>query len=360
MYTERTNYYAKLGRRTDVLRIRRKASRVRIDLGLQAGTISQKVEADGEGPDVQWECHFPTAEVHKADLEARAASTDFEAVRAEMQSVIDRFERHVLERDRSVDWAGDVPLDGVPIAPQEHTFDSNGLSLKGYLYLPPGSGPFPCMVTNHGSTIHQGTTDVCRPAVAATLMSWGVASFHPHRRGYGNSPGRAWRDEVPAEFGSPDYDKQLVARIDRESDDVVAALGYVGGLPQIDADHIGVTGSSFGGINTLLAASKSDRFRCAVEFAGAAMNWERTPGLRALMESAAHELTQPIFFIQAANDYSVGPTRDLTAALAGTDKVVESRIYPAFGITNDEGHLFERNGTMIWGNDVRRFLEHWL
>ena len=108
MYTERTNYYAKPGRRADVLRIRRQASRVRVDLGLQAGTISQKVEADSEGPDVQWECHFLTAEEHKADLAARAASADFEAVRAEMQTVIDRFERHVLERDRSAetaDWA---------------------------------------------------------------------------------------------------------------------------------------------------------------------------------------------------------------------------------------------------------------
>ena len=40
-------------------------------------------------------------------------------------------------------------------------------------------------------------------------------------------------------------------------------------------------GSSFGGINTLFAAAKTDRFRCAVEFAGAAMNWDRTPALRA-------------------------------------------------------------------------------
>src|SRR5207302_4854544 len=140
------------------------------------------------------------------------------------------------------------------------------------------------------------------------LMSWGIASFLPHRRGYGNSPGRAWREDVAAEPGTPDYDRQLAARLDAESDDVIAALAFVAALPDIRADHVGVMGSSFGGVNTLLAAAKTDRFRCAVEFAGAAMNWEKAPSLREKMLAAARSAKPPIFFIQAANDYSVAPT----------------------------------------------------
>ena len=61
-----------------------------------------------------------------------------------------------------------------------------------------------------------------RPSVAATLLSWGIASFLPQRRGYGNSPGPAWRQDVTAPHGSDDYDAQLVRRLDRESDDVLA------------------------------------------------------------------------------------------------------------------------------------------
>src|SRR6185437_5634626 len=112
---------------------------------------------------------------------------------------------------------------------------------------------------------------------------WGIASFLPHRRGYGASEGTAWRDDVSAEYGTDDYDRQLAARLDAESDDVLAALAVVSKLPEIDARHIGVMGSSFGGTTTLLAASKTDRFTCAIDFAGAAMNWDRTPGLRQLM-----------------------------------------------------------------------------
>ena len=363
MIIERTNYWAKPGRRDEVLRVRRQASAVRRQLGLPMGTIFVKQNADDDGPDVQWECAFASRATNEADMAARAASADFDTARGAMQAVTDRFERHLIARapiDEAAHWAGNVDLTGHAIAPREVHFPSGDLSLAGYLYVPPGAGPFPCMITNHGSTIDQGTTDVCRPAVAATLMHWGIASFLPHRRGYGNSPGPAWRQEVPGDFGSPAYDEQLVGRLDHESDDVVAGLAHLQTVPQIIADHIGVMGSSFGGINTLLAAAKAPALRCAVEFAGAAMNWERTPLLRQLMADAARSLTQPIFFIQAENDYSTGPTRDLAAALADTDVVAEAKIYPAFGLTKDEGHVFERNGTMIWGPDVRRFLERWL
>lgn len=257
-------------------------------------------------------------------------------------------------------WAGDADLRGLPIVPRQVAFRSGEYELAGFLFVPPGEGPFACMVYNHGSGVHQGSDDLCKPSVAATLMSWGIAGFMPHRRGYGNSPGPGWRDEVTGEFGTEEYDTQLVARLDRESDDVVAALDLLESLPEIDRDHFGVMGSSFGGINTLLAASKTDRFRCAVEFAGAAMNWERTPRLREYMIAAARRLTQPIFFIQAENDFSIRPTLELAAALEGSDKVVEAKVFPAFGLSNWEGHLFERNGTMIWGPEVRRFLRRWL
>ena len=37
-----------------------------------------------------------------------------------------------------------------------------------------------------------------------------------------------------------------------------------------------------------------------------------------------------------------------------------SKIYPAFGINPNEGHLFESRGAQIWAADVRHFLERYL
>jgi dipeptidyl aminopeptidase/acylaminoacyl peptidase len=360
---ERTHYFVKPGCAARMLEARRRACAVRLSIGLPAGEIFVKQPGgDGSEADVTWQCAFPDAAVQAADLAARGASPAFEAVRSQVRELIDRFERQVYA---AVDLGlpnrmRTTPLAGRAVQPREIAFTSGGYALKGWLHLPPGEGPFPCLITNHGSGIEKGTEDISRPGTASLLMSWGVASFLPHRRGYGASAGPGWREDASAPFGTDEYDRQIAARLESESEDVIAALDVVAALPEIDAHHIGVMGSSFGGTTTLLAASRTERLRCGVEFAGAAMNWDRTPALRKLMLDAARRLTQPIFFIQAANDYSVRPTRELAAALEGTGKIVQSKIYPAFGVNNHEGHRLEVYGPTIWSADVRLFLERYL
>jgi dienelactone hydrolase len=363
MFIERTYYFSKPGKERETLAVRRKACRIRVELGLQAGTVYTRADANEPNhPDVTWEGAFATLAEREADLAARSASPAFEAIRAEMRACIDRFERYFFELAPTElpNAVGARDLTGHSLAPRELTFRSGPHMLKGYLFLPPGAGPFPCVISNHGSTIAQGTLDVSRPGSAAMLMSWGIAWFLPHRHGYGNSPGPAWRSEVSAKPGTGEYDAQLAARLDRESDDVLAALDCMRERREIMRDHIGVMGSSFGGVNTLLATAKSDRFRCAIEFAGAAMNWEIAPSLREKMLAAARSAAPPIFFIQAANDYSTAPTPALAEARKAAGKPVQSAVYPAFGANADEGHLLERSGFALWGKDVRRFLERYL
>jgi dienelactone hydrolase len=361
MWVERTAYFAKPGMTSEVLETRRRASAVRAAIGLPVGNIF--VSAGGDGPDVRWECYFPTAAAHAADLAARAASAEFETVRVRMRALLARFERAVEQIDVISPLANGMVAHGLrdqPLVPQEIAFRSGNYVLKGYFYTPPGMGASPCMVLNHGSGIDKGTLDISRPGTASLLASWGIASFLPHRHGYGNSEGPGWREEVSSEFGTPEYDAQLAARLDRESEDVLAACEIVAALPDVRADHIGVMGSSFGGVNTLLSAAKSKRFRCAVEFAGAAMNWDRTPGLRKLMTEAALKLTIPIFFIQAENDYSIRPTRELAQSLEESGVAFQAKVFPAFGFNAHEGHLFERDGARLWGPEVRQFLERYL
>ena len=361
MITERTIYLPKPGQFEAVLATRQKASAVRRGIGLRPGEIFVEHDMEGTPRRVQWQLAFADDARHAADLAARDASPAFEAVRGEMRALIDSFDRQIL---RPAPQAGSAlrptALNGLAIRPEEMRFTSDGRELAGFFYRPPGEGPFPLMVTNHGSSIAQGTQDLCRPGVAALLMSWGIASFLPHRRGYGNSPGTPWREDVSADYGTDAYDAQLAARLDAESDDVIAARAFAADLPGVDAAHTGVMGSSFGGTVTLLAAAKEPAFRCAVEFAGAAMNWDRTPGLRAMMHKAAARLSQPTFFIQAENDYSTRPTTELAAGLEGTGKTIRARVFPPLGISRDEGHFFYRDGTLLWGPDVRDFLEEHL
>lgn len=361
MIVERTHYYAKPGQSDAVLAVRRKACDVRVAMGLSAGTIRVKVDPSADGPDVAWECAFPSQEAHRADLDARARSADFEFVRAEIRETIDRFERLVEERVAGAEgWGGDIDVATLSYVPAVHEFTSGPCRLQGFLFVPPGDGPFPCMIYNHGSGVLEGHEDNATPGIAILLNSWGIACFFPHRRGYGFSPGPDWRSECSAPAFSPEYNVQLVKRLAGECDDVLAAFAYLATLPRIAPARIGVMGSSFGGVNTLLAASRQPGFRCAIEFAGAAMNWDRNPTIAAYMIESAKKVRVPIFFVQAANDFSIRPTIEIAAALAGTDVPFETKIYPAFGHTPNEGHFLAGRGPLVWGPDVRRFLERHL
>lgn len=359
MLVERTHYYAKPGRAAEVLATRRRASEIRVALGLPPGRILAKADPGSEGPDVTWECGFRDATAHARDLEARGRSPEFAAVRARMTALIDRFERLVLvEDDAASAEAG--PDAARPVVPAEVRVATDGRALAAYLYVPPGPGPFPGLVLSHGSSIHPGSSDFCRPGTAAVLTAWGYAVLLPHRRGYGNSEGPTWRQEVTAEFGTVEYDRALAARLGREAEDVVAAVDWLASRPEVAADRLGLIGSSFGGVMSLLAAARCPRLRCAVDFAGAAMNWERTPTLRATMLEAARQVAVPVALVQAENDYSAAPTRELAAELRRHGKLHAARVFPAFGLTADEGHLFFQNGASIWGPWVRAFLDRWL
>src|SRR5262245_25506269 len=97
MIVERTHYFAKPGLAAEVLDMRRKASAVRVSIGLPACEIFVKhPSGDGSEPDVAWQCAFADAAAHAADLAARAASAEFESVRARMRTLYARFERQVF------------------------------------------------------------------------------------------------------------------------------------------------------------------------------------------------------------------------------------------------------------------------
>src|SRR5215510_9869660 len=88
MIVERTQYFAKPGLAAEVLDLRRKASAVRLSIGLPGG--------DGSEPDVAWQCTFADVAARDADLAARAASAEFESVRVQMRKLYARFERQVF------------------------------------------------------------------------------------------------------------------------------------------------------------------------------------------------------------------------------------------------------------------------
>lgn len=132
---------------------------------------------------------------------------------------------------------GEVRAERLPLREKAAAFRSGEAELRGRLILPDGPGPHPAVVLVHGSEKD-----------AATVFSHEGWLLAPHgisvlifdKRGTGSSEGKFGMD-----FG------QL-------SDDVVAAVEWLRGQPEIDRDRIGLAGYSQGGWISPLAASKTD------------------------------------------------------------------------------------------------------
>ena len=238
---------------------------------------------------------------------------------------------------------------------------ADGAELHGYFYLPAGRGPgpFPAVLWNHGSERFPGW----QPELAAFYTANGFAFFIPHRRGQGQSgaAGPYIVDRQPSKLATvvtgASAGRKIVALHEEANHDVEAALAWLKARPDIDPGRIVMSGVSFGGIQTLLAAEKGLGVRAFAAFAPGAMSWRWVTGLDARLEAAVQHARAPVLIVQAQNDYNLAPSEVLGPLLekAGKGRAV---VFPAFGTTEQEGHgafACRAEGTAVWGATVLAF-----
>ena len=241
---------------------------------------------------------------------------------------------------------------GQSTRPEEVTFPSGKLTLHGFIYRPQGNGPFPVILYNHGSEQNPGT----KPALGAFFSSKGYVFFVPHRRGHGRSPYDSFVESLRAQGAGG-----AIALHETHLEDQLAGLSYLKTLSEVDSQRIAVAGCSYGGIQTVLAveanAEQKLGLRAAIDFAGGAMSW-RSFSLRDRMIRAVSKADIPVLFIQAENDYDLGPSKTLAGELERLSKPHNLLIFPPYGNTREEGHgVFCTQATNIWGPAVSSFLD---
>ena len=241
----------------------------------------------------------------------------------------------------------------------EVSFESGGLTLKGFLYKPAGAGPFPAVLWNHGSEKQPGW----QPELAAFYNSRGFVFFIPHRHGHGRSPGEYIVDRQRKFEEAHPNDREAVWKdqvrlLDEYNPDVAAAVAWLKAQPYVDQSRIVMSGCSYGGIQTLLSVEKGMGVRGFIPFAPAAMSWANVELRKRLLRSVK-KAKAPLFLLQAENDYSTGPSEVLGAAIRQRGAPNQAKLYPAFGTTNQQGHgafACWDIGTRIWGADVMAFI----
>jgi dienelactone hydrolase len=191
----------------------------------------------------------------------------------------------------------------------------------------------------------------------------GYVFLYPLRRGTGlsadqgtNSADR-WDSALVA--GGEEARNRLQLRLleTDELNDAFAGLAALRALPEVDARRVAVAGHSFGGSLTLLMAERDSTLRAAVVFSGSARSWPRSPPLRERLLGAAAHTVVPVFFLFAANDYSVAPGEALAREMARLGKPNRLKIYPPVGHTAQEGHAFVHRRVAEWEPDVFAFLD---
>jgi carboxymethylenebutenolidase len=240
------------------------------------------------------------------------------------------------------------------------TFPSGEITLHGVLYQPPGPGPFPAVVYNHGSAggmLSASAFDALGPVFA----KHGWVFFGPYRRGQGlsASAGPYIGDEIAAaekKGGRSAAAAVMVRLLETDHlDDQMAALAWLQKQRFVQAKRVAVAGNSFGGIETVLGAERGD-YCAAIDSAGGAQSWAEAPELQKVMVEAVKDSRVPIFFFQAANDFDLTPSKTLAATMRAANKPYEIKIFPAFGESQQDGHTFGYFGASVWADDVFSFL----
>jgi dienelactone hydrolase len=129
-------------------------------------------------------------------------------------------------------------------------YPSDGLTITGIMQVPPGDGPFPVVILNHGY-IHQDQ-------YWSGADTWAAADYL-NRRGYLTlAPDfRSW--------GGSDVGTSLFST--GQVIDVLNLVSSLPSLPQADSDRVGMWGHSMGGGVTLKAITVDTRIRAAVLYA---------------------------------------------------------------------------------------------
>ena len=235
---------------------------------------------------------------------------------------------------------------------------SGSLHLRALLWRPQGRGPFPAILFSPGSGRNP------QPEILGPLFAkHGYIFLGLFRRGQGLSANQGVESgglvEREREAKGDDAANRLQLRLleTDQLEDQLSGLAFLRSLPSVNPHRLAVVGHSFGGSLSLLLAERDKSLRAVVDFGGSAASWPRSSYLRERLISAVNQLTTPVFFIHAANDYSITPGKVLDAELARLGKTHRLKVFPAFGRTVNEGHNLIYLSVASWEREVFAFLK---
>lgn len=230
------------------------------------------------------------------------------------------------------------------------------VELETTIFRPPGDGPFPLVVINHGKApgkpAFQGRAKFV--AQSAEFLKRGYVVALPMRQGFSRSGG--------AYIGGG---CNVQANGLMQAEDLIAALDYLTRQSYVDAERIVMVGQSHGGLSTMaFNAIGYPGVRGVINFAGGLRNescagWENN--LVDAFADYGRTARYPSLWIYGSNDsywpWPLPETMFNRYKAAATGSAADATFVDVGEFESDSHRLFSsRNGIRVWLPPVEAFL----
>lgn len=229
--------------------------------------------------------------------------------------------------------------------------DAPGIELETTLYRPPGDGPFPLVIINHGKAAGDPRLQQRSRFIwaARAFVARGYAVALPMRQGFAGSSGRY-----------PNAGCDIAANGRISAQDVSATISYFAHRADIDTRRVVLVGQSAGGLVALAAASqKLPQVAGVVNFAGG-LRQDRCPDWPAVLADTAADYGRtthvPTLWFYGDNDatFAAPVWHEMHARYVAAGGDAQLVAYGRFG--KDAHALFgARSGVPVWEPELARF-----
>jgi dienelactone hydrolase len=231
---------------------------------------------------------------------------------------------------------------------------ATSVELETTIFKPPGEGPFPLVIMNHGKALGNPRTQNRDRflVLSREFVKRGYAVVIPMRKGFSKSSG----DYI-------DRGCDMTAHGQAQADDLQGTLEYLRTQSWADHESIVVAGQSYGGLTALAFGTRQFpgvkgliNFAGGLKMHGGDCRWQQS--LVQAFASYGAKTTLPSLWFYGENDNHFGP--ELAARLH--DAYVQAGGHArliAYGAFKKDAHGMSgsRDGVKIWWPETEKFLK---
>lgn len=233
-------------------------------------------------------------------------------------------------------------------------FGTETVELETTIFKPPGEGPFPVVVMNHGKALGNPRNQNRDRFVVLSreFVKRGYAVVIPMRKGFSKSSGEYI-----------DRGCDMTAHGLSQAEDLQSTLDYLHTQPWADSGRVLVAGQSYGGLTALAFGTRHYpgvkgliNFAGGLKMHGGDCRWQQS--LVQAFASYGAKTSLPSLWFYGANDNHFGPElaarlHDAYVQAGGNAKLI------AYGPFKKDAHGMSgsRDGVKIWWPETEKFLQ---